>query len=319
MLFQVPRRLASLFLGAARSLTGRTPLQAVPPAGDARLTFLNTLPPEPRAIVVDDIKLLIGWVAEAASMPDAPSVGQVVDATSTFAKVPGFTSPTDLKGLAATYRLAMPPLIGPGYFGLTLALTGKDGQAVALLLINRLFRLPIILHEPLGVLTDIVTVGALLIGTPSPAVRAATMAAKAAYRLAREFGVPLIATGQSLAGGLAQYQVATLVDAGLPMAGFITFNAAHVAASIERLGLEPEHIPGINFSKDLDPGVGPRSLLPNRVGIQVYVRLDGTASLCPGPYSLLSALLHPWEHLLRSFNQVRLGGALNELHLLAKN
>jgi hypothetical protein len=99
-------------------------------------------------------------------------------------------------------------------------------------------------------------------------------------------------------------------------AGFVTFNAAYIVASSEALDMKPGQVPGVNFSKDLDPGVEPRSLLPNRVGLQIYIRPNGTGSLTPGPYSLLWALLHPWEHFLRSFESVRLCNVLRDLQLL---
>jgi hypothetical protein len=320
-ILRIPKQLLSLFFGAIGSLMGRAPRQAAPASKDERLTFFMAVPPQARALIADDLKRLIGWVAEAASNPDEPAAGQLVDAASTFSKVPGFTSPTDMSHLAASYRIAMPPLTGPGYYGLALTLMGEDGKPVALFLVNRLFRLPVILRAPMGVVTDIATVGALLIGIQTPAVKAAAKAAMSAHRLARELSVPLITAGQSLSGGLAQYQIAALVHAARaekPVAGFVTFSAAYVAGSIERLGLKPRRIPGINFSKDRDPGVGPRSLLPNRTGLQIYIRPDGTGSLTPGPYSLFSALLHPWEHFLRSFERVKLGKILRELQLLER-
>ncbi len=96
---------------------GRAPRQAALSANDERLTFFTALPSDSRSIIVDDLKLLIGWAAEAASISDVPAAGQFVDRASTFPRVPGFTSPTDMSQLAATYRVAMPPLTGPGYYG----------------------------------------------------------------------------------------------------------------------------------------------------------------------------------------------------------
>lgn len=128
--------------------------------------------------------------------------------------------------------------------------------------------------------------------------------------------VPLITSGQSVAGGLSQYQVAAIINSfpwERPQVGFITFNAAQAAPSIERFGLKPGEIPGLNFSKDCDPDVGPRSLLPNHAGLQIYIRPDGSAGLSPGPHSLISALLRPWEHFLGSFKHVALGKVLWEL------
>ncbi len=318
MLFRISRTLRSLFLGAARSLAGQNPKQAPARADDARLIFFKSLPPRASAILADDIKLLIGWVSEAASMATPPGPGQPVDSGSTFSKVPGFTTPTDMRPLVGNYTVAMPPLIGPGYYGLALTLGDDHGEPAALLLVNRLFRLPSVLRDPSGVLVDIFTVGALLVGVRTSSVVAATKAARAAFERARELGVPLITAGQSLAGGIAQYQIATLVhsEAEQPIAGFLTFNAAHVAASIERLDFEPTQVPGLNFSKELDPGVGPCSLLPNRVGIQVYISQGGKAAFEPGPSTLLAAVLHPREHLLRSFDRVDLCAALRDLKLL---
>jgi hypothetical protein len=316
---RVPRQLMRLSAGAIQSLVGRRIQQDVPTANDARLSFLAALPRPSLAVIADDLKFLIGWVSEAASISDAPVAGQLVDAASTFPSVPGFTSATDMSQLKATYRVAMPPLTGLGYYGLVLAQIDEGGNTVALHLINRLFRLPQILREPLGVMTDIVTVGGLLVGLQTPAVKAAAKAVQTAYQLAKEIGVPLITAGQSLAGGLAQYQVAALIYTerpDRPVAGFVTFNAAYIVASIEALGMKPGQVPGINFSKDRDPGVGPHSLLPNRVGVQIYIRPNGTGSLTPGPYSLFSALFHPWEHFLGSFARVELGNVLRDLSLL---
>src|SRR5262249_28026360 len=159
--------------------------------------------------------------------------------------------------LKAAYRIAMPPLTGPGYYGLVLAMIDADGREAAVLLINRLFRLPFIFHEPAGAATDVITTGALLLGVHTGAIIAAMKAAMAGHERARRSGIPLIACGQSMAGGLAQFQIAALRSscAGNDgLSGFLTFNAAHAAISIARFGLKPGAIPGINFSKDRDPG-----------------------------------------------------------------
>ncbi len=244
-----------------------------------------------------------------------PMPGQRVNAASTFAHVPGLAFPTKMHRLRAVYRVMAPPFQRPGYYGLAVEMRDDAEETVAIVLVNRLFRLPLIFREPLGVLTDIATTGALLAGMRTAAVHAAADAAAAVYKEAAAKGVPLIFCGQSLAGGLAQYQAATLERPRRDNAphGFITFNAAHAAVSIEGLGRKPETIPGINFSKDRDPGVGPYSLLPNRAGVQVYIHADGSGGLTPGPGSFFSAALHPWEHFLTSFNKVELGKILQDL------
>jgi hypothetical protein len=270
-----------------------------------------------RAILADDIKRLIGWTSEAAAIKQRFAPCETINQSSSFVSVPGFGGPTYLSRLKAVYRIAMPPLTGPGYYGLVLAMMDDGGQEVALLLVNRLFRLPIVLHEPAGVLTDIYTTGALLLGVRSGAIRAAMKAVQAAYERAQGSGIPLIACGQSMAGGLAQFQIAALLSScagNESLAGFLTFNAAHAAISIERLGLKPQAIPGINFSKDLDPGVGPHSPLPNRAGLQIYIHADGTGGFAPRG-SRLSALLHPGEHFLRSFDRVCFGKIIAKLGL----
>jgi hypothetical protein len=281
------------------------------------MTFFMALPVGSRAVLADDVKLLIGWVSEAAAMERRLDVGETVNRSSAFRSVPGFGGPTDLTALKAAYRIAMPPMTGPGYYGLVLTMLDAAEREVAVLLINRLFRLPLILREPVGVVTDAYTTGALLFGIRTGALEAAINAVRAAYEHAQGAGIPLITFGQSMAGGLAQFQIAALRSSRAGnegLAGFLTFNAAHAAISIERLGLEPETIPGINFSKDRDPGVGPHSLLPNRTGLQIYVHADRTGGFTPRG-TLLAALLHPWEHFLRSFNRVCLGKIIAELNL----
>ncbi len=67
------------------------------------------------------------------------------------------------------------------------------------------------------------------------------------------------------------------------------------------------------FSKDRDPGVGPKALFANRIGLQVYIHPDGSGGLSPGDGTLLDALLHPKEHFLMSFNDVSLSAALRPL------
>jgi hypothetical protein len=128
----------------------------------------------------------------------------------------------------------------------------------------------------------------------------------------------VLTVGQSQAGGVAQLQVAYLtakVARRPPVTGFVTMNAAHVVSSVRRLGLSPDAVNGINFVKDLDPGFGPHGVLPNRVGLQVYLHPDGTGSNRPGHQSAFAAWGHAKEHLLSTFNRVSLARALaNVLH-----
>jgi hypothetical protein len=275
------------------------------------------LPIASRAVLVDDAKLLIGWTSEAAAMKRRFALGETINQSSAFMRVPGFGRPTDLAALKAAYRIAMPPLTGPGYYGLVLTMMDAEEREVAVLLINRLFRLPLIFHEPIGVITDVITIGALLLGVRTGAIITAMKAVSSAHERAQGSGIPLITCGQSLAGGLAQFQIAAFRSScagNEGLAGFLTFNAAHAAISIERLGLKPGAIPGINFSKDRDPSVGPHSLLPNRTGLQIYIHAGGTGSFTPRG-TRLSALFHPWEHLLRSFDGVCLGKIIAQLDL----
>jgi hypothetical protein len=87
-------------------------------------------------------------------------------------------------------------------------------------------------------------------------------------------------------------------------------NAAPVTRSVRRLGLAPDAVPGINFAKDLDPGVGPHGLLPNGIGLQIFIHPDGTGSGEPGDQSIFAALRHPAQHLLAEFDHVSLTKAL---------
>jgi hypothetical protein len=296
---------------------GRAYQQRAPSNLTELISFFTALPISSRAVLADDAKRLIGWAAEAAATKRRLAVGETINRSSAFVSVPGFGGPTNLSSLKAAYRIAMPPLTGPGYYGLALAMMDTSDRELALLLINRLFRLPLIFHEPAGVMTDALTTGALLLGVRTGAIAAATKAALAAYERAQASRVPLIICGQSMAGGLAQFQIAALRSSHTgsdQLAGFLTFNAAHASISIERFGLKPGAIPGINFSKDRDPGVGPHSLLPNRAGLQLYIHAGGTAGFTPRG-TWLSALLHPWEHFLRSFDSVYLGKIIAELDL----
>jgi hypothetical protein len=198
-----------------------------------------------------------------------------------------------------------------GYYGIEFTALDQGAAPVAVLLLNRLFRMPIAHRDPLGLLTDVLTVGAMLTGFETPAIADANAAAETAFNNAKALGVPLIAAGQSQAGGTAQLQVAYLQRERPDFqVGFITFNAAHVLLSVRRLGFAGAQVVGINFSKDLDPGVGPKAPLANRVGFQVYIHRDGSGGKRPGDTTLLDALLHPREHFLDSFNDVSVTAAL---------
>jgi len=183
----------------------------------------------------------------------------------------------------------------------------------AVLIASRLCRLPVVLHEPGGLGSDAWTDVGLMTGFRPASLKAALTMADQAKAEADRLGVPLIATGQSQAGGTAQLQVAHLVAAdSKAFAGFVTFNAACSRASIRHVGLDPARVPGVNFAKDLDPLVGPHSNVSNEIGLQIYIHADGTAGLKPrGSY--LAAALHPREHFLDSFNGLPLGRILAQI------
>jgi hypothetical protein len=278
-----------------------------------RLAFLSVLPTDQRAYFVDDLKLLLGWTSDAAAAEVRLREGTVIDAASGFAEVPGFAAPTPLGALRGRYRiLAAPFTEGRSYYGIAFGALDASGRATAVILTDRLFRLPVVLREPVGLATDVVTNGGLIFGLETAGTAAAKQAAEQAFVLAVSRGVPLVTVGQSQAGGTAQLQVAALeaTHGEAIAAGFITFNAAYAVASIERLGLVPERVNGVNFSKDRDPGVGPKSLLPNRVGVQIYVHPDGSGGPVPGDGTIFGALLHPREHFLDSFTDVELSPML---------
>ena len=180
----------------------------------------------------------------------------------------------------------------------------------AVLIASRLCRLPVVLREPGGLASDAWTDVGLMTGFRPASLKAALALADQAKAEADRLGVPLIATGQSQAGGTAQLQVAHLVAADSKSnVGFVTFNAACSKASIRHVGADPAHLPGVNFAKDLDPIVGPHSGVSNEIGLQIYIHADGTAGLKPhGNY--LTAVLHPREHFLDSFNGMSLAKVL---------
>jgi hypothetical protein len=277
------------------------------------LAFLAALPLSCRDIIADDVKLLIGWTYDAAAAQAALAAGQIVEASRGFRSVPGFARPTGLASLRGRYRILAKPSDGKGYYGVAFEMLDNDDRAAAVILVNRLFRLSLVLREPIGLATDVLTNGGLLFGFATAALDAAVTAAEAALAAARSRGVPLITAGQSQAGGVAQLQIAALAhDRGtpLPNAGFLTISSAFAAASIERLGLQPRDLPGVNYSSDHDLGVGPRGLLPNAAGVQVYIHDDGSGGLTPGRTTRLRALLRPRAHFLDSYMRLSLSAAL---------
>ncbi|HKU54013.1 MAG TPA: hypothetical protein VJP60_01510 [Rhizomicrobium sp.] len=276
--------------------------------------FARALPTDIRDYGLDDAKLLTGWVFDAAAAHHVSKAGDIVDRRSGLKDVPGFAGATDLGGLRGRYRVMRAPFdLGHGYYGIEFGALTSGNRISNILLVNRLFRLPIVLHQPVGVATDVATNGAMLFGWQSKSVKDANSAAATASGDAVALGVPLLTVGQSQAGGVAQLQIAYLT-AKVPhrplLTGFVTLNAAPVDSSVRRLGLSPDTIDGINFVKDLDPGFGPHGLLPNRIGLQVYIHPDGTGSDQPGHQSAFAAWGHAGEHLLSTFNRVSLGRAL---------
>jgi hypothetical protein len=309
----VAAALPELAAAAMRSLAGQPAPAMSRDERHERLAFLAALPASCRGIVADEAKLLIGWTYDAAAARAALDAGEIIDATRGFRSVPGFARATALTPLRARYRVLAKPLDGDGCYGLAFEMLDENGEAAAAILVNRLFRLSLILREPIGLATDILTNAGLIFGVTTAALDRAMAAAEAASVAARARGVPLITAGQSQAGGVAQLQIAALArergGSGLN-AGFITISSAFAAASIERLGLQPRDLPGVNFSSDFDLGVGPHGLLPNPAGVQVYLHADGSAGLAPGRTMRLRALFHPRAHFLDSFMNLSLSDAL---------
>lgn len=309
------RRTLLRFLAATPWLAAVRPADAALPAGAPNLDFLDRLPEASRAIFVDDAKLLLGWTTDAAAVTDKSPLhaGDIVDRRSGFKAVPGFAPPTDIAGLTGRYRLLAPPFGVHYYYGLMFGLLDQAGEVGAVLVASRLCRLPMVLHEPGGLGSDAWTDVGLMTGFRPASLEAALTLADKAWAEAMRLGVPLIATGQSQAGGTAQLQVAHLVAVdSKACVGFITFNAACSRASIRHVGLDPARVPGVNFAKDLDPIVGPHSGVANEIGLQIYIHADGTAGLKPrGSY--LQAAIHPHEHFLDSFNGLSLGKLLADV------
>jgi hypothetical protein len=276
--------------------------------------FARALPGEFRGERLNDLKFLLGFVFDAASAHLALPVGSIIDHTSGLRQVPGFVGPTDLRRLAGRYRVMQAFDQGHGYFGLLLGSLDESDDVTALILANRLFRLPTVTHDPVGVLTDVLTNAAMWAGRWTRSVIDANQSAAAAAVAAMKLDVPLFLVGQSQAGGVAQLQaafIATTYPERPILTGFIAFNPASVARSLRRLGQVSEAIGGISFLKDLDPGFGPHGLLPNHAGLAVYVHPDNTGGGTPGAQSFVTALMNARQHTLESFNEVSLPHALD--------
>ena len=276
--------------------------------------FARALPADIRGQRLDDVKLLLGWVFDAAAAHRLPNKGDIIDRHSGFAEVPGFAGSTDVRTMAGRYRVMRAPFDARrGYLGMELGALETDGHVATLILANRLFRLPVLLQQPLGVMTDLGTNAAMLGGWRTDAIVDAEGAAAAALADAESLHIPLFTAGQSQAGGEAQLQAAYLITRHpRVITGFITLNAARVTASVDRLGLTSEQVGGINFVKDLDPGFGPHGLLPNHIGLQVYVHRDGSGGTAPGEQSFLSTWRNAKEHTLSAFDAVSLRIALEQ-------
>ncbi len=292
---------------------------AAAPAVDSipNLCFLQTLPQDRQAAVADDVKLLVGWTFDAFASGYAYRDGAVIDRGSGFDEVPGFAAPTPMAKLAGRYKLVRPPFDrGQGYYGLLFAALDTDDHPFALILTNRLFRMPVTLQQPAGVATDLLTNAALALDFKTSGVTDAVAAAEASYSEAADRGVPLLLGGQSQAGATAQFQAAELLKAHPKSAtpfGFLTMNAGWATLSVDGLDIDAVTVPGVNFSKDYDPGVGPHALFANTIGRQIYIHPDGTGSSTPGNYTFFDAMLHPKEHFLETFNDVSLADALQPM------
>jgi hypothetical protein len=300
------------------ALLGLTAAFACDPARAApdRSCFARSLPAEVRDSRVDDVKFLLGWAFDVAAAHKPLAAGEEIDKASGLSDVPGFGGATDLSALRGRYRVIRAPLdAGNGYYGIELAALDETGAAEGLYLLNRLFRMPVLLQEPIGFATDIVTNGAMLFGGGTDAIEDLKRAADTAFADAAAMRLPLLTVGQSQAGGEAQLQAAYLAEThpgSDSRVGFVTFNAARVTLSVRHLGLAPDAVEGINFVKDLDPGFGPHGILPNEIGLQVYIHPDGTGGASAGDQSFFAAAAHPGEHLLNRFDPVSLAAALRD-------
>ncbi|MEI9982770.1 MAG: hypothetical protein WDN69_05895 [Aliidongia sp.] len=144
--------------------------------------------------------------------------------------------------------------------------------------------MPVTLQQPAGVATDLLTNAALALDFKTSGVTDAVAAAEASYSEAADRGVPLLLGGQSQAGATAQFQAAELLKAHPKSAtpfGFLTMNAGWATLSVDGLDIDAVTVPGVNFSKDYDPGVGPHALFANTIGRQIYIHPDGTGSSTP--------------------------------------
>jgi hypothetical protein len=277
------------------------------------LCFLRRVPDGLRPHLADDVKLLLGWTFDAAAAGARLRGGEIVDAGSGFATVPGFAGPTAMGSLRGRYRvLSLPFDDGRGYYGIAFAALGQGDSVQAIVLASRLFRLLIVLQQPVGLLTDILSNLAMFTGIDSPALTDARAAAADALVHAEA----LITVGQSQAGGMAQLQIMALQAENPTVArraGFITFNAAYPIRWPGRLGIDETIVEGVNFSKDLDPGFGPAGLIQNRIGIRLYVHRDGTIGSMPGDESIVNTWIHARQHFLDTFNEISLSPALESV------
>jgi|GEM_PF-6135271 hypothetical protein len=302
-----------LLLTALMAIPGG-PSSAASSAAAPTLCFLLAVPRERRPALVDDLKLLVGWTFDAAAAGRRYSGGEIIDHDSGFAVVPGFAAPTSMQKLGGRYRLVGPAFDrGRGYYGQLFAALDAEDRPVALILANRLFRMPVLLQQPAGLATDILTNAALIFDFATDGTGDAAAAAEASYAEAALRGVPLLLAGQSQAGATAQVQAAILQRAhagGTVPTGFVTFNAAEAVLTVRGLGLDADLVEGVNFSKELDPTFGPHTLLTNEIGRQIYIHPDATGDTSPGNETIFDAILHPREHFLDSFNEVPVAAAL---------
>src|SRR4051812_29484762 len=109
--------------------------------------FAAALPADIRDYRLDDAKLLIGWVFDAATAHRAVQLGDVIDRRSGISQVPGFAGATSMETLKGRYGVMRAPFdLGHGYFGILLGAVEPDGRISSMFLVNRLFRLPDVLH-----------------------------------------------------------------------------------------------------------------------------------------------------------------------------